>query len=205
MKLLFSDEVLIKQTERQRISLVTDSKGKKYLQRKLVGDRREVYKLLQKSQYPNIPRIYDVSLSDNTVITEEYIEGLSLAQLMQQNYKFTKKEIISIAKQVLSALSYLHNANIIHRDIKPDNILMDKSGHIWITDFDIARIYREEIRKDTETMGTFGYAPIEQFGMMPTDSKTDIYAFGVTIKTIMDFSGIKDRVLRKIVKKMHTT
>ena len=119
---------------------------------------------------------------------------------MNEQFVFTKKQLLSIAKQLVSAMSELHRFNIIHRDIKPDNIIMNKSGHIWLIDYDIARIKRTELKKDTEQNGTFGYAPIEQYGIMPTDFKTDIYAFGATMLTLLKYSGFKGSLYR-IAKK----
>lgn len=190
---------IIKNSERQKVILAESAEGKKYLKRTISGDRREVYKVLSKINHTNIPKIHYVGLDDETVVIEEYIDGISLCDFIEQE-ELNKKKIISISKQVLSAMDELHRFNIIHRDIKPENILIDKSNHIWLVDYDIARIYRQEVRKDTETMGTFGYAPIEQYGMLPTDFKTDIYAFGVTLKALLESSGIKG-YLNRIAKK----
>lgn len=188
---------IIKEDERQKITLMYDANSnKRYIQRRIYDDKRDIYKTLASINHPNIPSIISVEFDSDTVVTEEYIEGESLRQLMDQNTVFTKKQIINIAKQIVSAMTELHKFNIIHRDIKPDNIILDGAGHIWLIDYDIARIYRDEIRKDTEAMGTFGYAPIEQFGMMPTDFKTDIYAFGVTLSQLLDKAGVKGGLLK---------
>lgn len=181
---------VIKENERQRIALI-EINGKKFIEKRIHDDKSELYEILKKINHPNIPKIIDVKLESDTVVTEEYINGKSLKTLMDEKYVFSKKLIKSIVSQIISAISELHKFNIIHRDIKPDNIIMDQSGHIWLIDYDIARIYRNETRKDTESMGTFGYAPIEQYGMMPTDFKTDIYAFGVTLMKLLEYSGIK--------------
>ncbi len=188
---------IIKQDNRQKITLMYDAVfNKRYIQRRIYDDKREIYKILAKINHPNIPKIFGVEFDSDTVVTEEYVEGKSLRQIMDENTVFTKKQITNIAKQIISAMTKLHNANIIHRDIKPDNLIISESGHVWLIDYDIARIYRDEIRKDTEAMGTFGYAPIEQFGMMPTDFKTDIYAFGVTLSELLVRSGIKGSLLK---------
>lgn len=188
---------IIKEDERQKITLMYDANSnKRYIQRRIYDDKRDIYKTLASINHPNIPSIINVEFDSDTVVTEEYIEGESLRQLMDENTVFTKKQIINIAKQIVSAMEELHKFNIIHRDIKPDNIILDGAGHIWLIDYDIARICRDEIRKDTEAMGTFGYAPIEQFGMMPTDFKTDIYAFGVTLSQLLDKSGVKGSLLK---------
>lgn len=186
---------IIKQNERQKVILTQDIDGKKYLKRVLLGDKREIYKTLAKINHPNIPKIYYIGLDEDTTIIEEYIDGKTLSEFIERgkqlNKKLNKKQLSALVNQILSAMESLHKSDIIHRDIKPDNILIDEWNHIWLTDFDIARIYRQEVRRDTEAMGTFGYAPIEQYGMFPTDFKTDIYAFGVTLKTLLDESEIK--------------
>ncbi|MBO4896841.1 MAG: serine/threonine protein kinase [Clostridia bacterium] len=202
---MFSSESLktiriIKQNETKTISIVEDTSGIKYLKREINGDKREIYKALQKINQPNIPRIKYVELTDKTVVIEEYINGTALSEIMEQNKKLSKKDILCISKQVLSALCILHKNNILHRDVKPDNILIDNLNHVWLIDYDISRIYRNEIRKDTELKGTFGYAPIEQYGMLPTDYKTDIYAFGATLKTLLSYSRQKGS-LNKIAEK----
>ena len=190
---------VIKENERQKITL-TEKDGKKFIERRIYDDKWEFYKILEKINHPNIPEIINVDFESDTVVTEEYIEGKSLNALMEENYVFSKKQIKSIVNQLVSAILELHKFNIIHRDIKPDNIIMNEAGHIWLIDYDIARIYRDEIRKDTESMGTFGYAPIEQYGIMPTDFKTDIYAFGMTLIKLLDYSGVKGSLYR-IAKK----
>lgn len=183
---------IIKEDNRQSITLMYDAvTNKRYIKRCIHDDKRDIYKTLSGINHPNIPHIINVEFSSDAVVTEEYIDGKSLRQLMDENAWFTKKQITSIAKQIVSAMTQLHEVNIIHRDIKPDNIIIDKSGHVWLIDYDIARIWRNDIRKDTESMGTFGYAPIEQFGMMPTDFKTDIYSFGVTLSQLLEYSKIK--------------
>lgn len=190
---------IIKENDRKKI-IIIEKDNMKFIQKHIYDDKWEFYKTLQKINHPNIPKIINVEFDSDTVITEEYVYGKSLSVLMEEKYVFTKKQIKSIVNQLISAISELHKFNIIHRDIKPDNIIMNESGHIWLIDYDIARIYRDEIRKDTEALGTFGYAPIEQYGMLPTDFKTDIYALGVTLMQLLNYSGMKGS-LYKIAKK----
>ena len=192
---------VIKEDERQKITLVCDTDNNKlYIQRHIHCDKTDIYKTLQKIHHPNIPEIISVELTEDTIVIEQYIEGKSLAMLMEENTVFSNKQIKSTADQLVAAMKELHDHGIIHRDIKPDNIIINETGHIWLIDYDIARIYREEIRKDTEAMGTFGYAPIEQYGMLPTNYKTDIYALGVTLTQLLDHAGKKGH-LYKIAEK----
>lgn len=191
---------VLRKNEHQKITLTVDSNNKKYIKREIYSDKRDIYKTLQKINHPNIPRIFAVEFDDSTVVTEEYIEGNTLGRLMDENVPLSNHLINSIAKQLASAMEALHNARIIHRDIKPDNIMINSSGHIWVIDYNISRFFRNELRQDTEVMGTFGYAPIEQFGMIPTDYKSDIYSFGVTITELLNYAG-KKGALYKIADK----
>ncbi len=190
---------ILKQTDRQKITLCEDN-GKKYILREIEGDKREVYKRLKKLDCEYIPKILSVSLADNTQVLEEWIEGDALSDLINSGYKFTKREVYHIADCILNAMTSLHSANIIHRDIKPENIIVTKSGDAYLADYDIARIFRDSIMPDTEKMGSFGYAPIEQYGVMPTDFRTDIYSFGATMQVLADYAHIGGRLL-KVIKK----
>ena len=197
----FITEKVLKRDDRQEITIIYNpNSGKRFIKRVISDDKRYIYKRLQKISHKNIPQVIDITFTDCTVVIEEYIYGTTLSELMEQHYKFTHKQINSIANQLVSAMTELHKHNIIHRDIKPDNVIMDEHGQIWLIDYDIARIYSNEIRKDTTVLGTVGYAPVEQFGMMPTDYKTDIYAFGATISQLLEYSHKKGS-LYKIAQK----
>ncbi|MBQ4528591.1 MAG: serine/threonine protein kinase [Clostridia bacterium] len=187
---------VIKTTEKKQICLMEDPCGKKFIKYIFEEDKREIYKTLQKINHPNVPAIHNVMFNGKTIVIADFIDGRPLSEHLNGNEKFSEKQIKNISCQILDALDALHKQNIIHRDIKPDNIIMDNSGNVWLSDYDISRIYRTAIKKDTEIMGTFGYAPIEQYGMLPTDFKTDIYAFGVTLKALLDTSGIKGKLLK---------
>ncbi len=193
----------LKQNDRQTVILTEDSRGTKYIKRVLSGDKREVYKFLKKISNSHIPKVYEVVFDSDTVILEEYVAGVPLSSFLAEGRKLNQKQLTYICQQILYALEVLHGWNIIHKDIKPDNILIDDSYHVWLTDYDIARIYRKEIRRDTEVMGTFGYAPIEQYGMLPTDFKTDVYAFGVTLQMMLEsvhYRGYLQKIAEKCKK-----
>lgn len=192
----FVTEKILKKDERQEIEVIFNSNtNQRFIKRSINDDMRYIYKTLQKINHTNIPKIIDVSLTDKTIVIEEFIQGITLNDFMDCRYKFAKGQVKSIAKQLVSAMEELHKHSVIHRDIKPDNIIMNEYGHIWLIDYDIARIVSNEVRKDTTVLGTVGYAPVEQFGMMPTDYKTDIYAFGATIEQLMQYTGDKGRLL----------
>lgn len=186
---------VLKDNNRQKISLVEDACGIRYLRRDILDEKREIYKSLADVNHPGVPKIFHVSLTDRTTVVEEYIDGIPLSEFIESN-RLSKGKIRSLAIKLISSVDAIHGENIIHRDIKPQNVLVDRNGNVYLVDYDIARIERNELKKDTDTLGTFGYAPIEQFGMMPTDKKTDIYAFGMTLKTILDRFGLKGNLYR---------
>lgn len=107
--------------------------------------------------------------------------------------------IVDYVRQICNGLKEVHNKNIVHRDLQPKNIIVDRHNHITIIDFDIARIRKEEADSDTEFLGTVGYASPEQFGFAQTDKRSDIYSLGVLIgdmvkpyaKTVREVSGKK--------------
>ncbi len=190
---------IIKEDETKKISLITDN-DKKYIERTINGDKRDIYKIIQRLNHPNLAKILNVSFDTETVVYEECIDGVPLSQLLDKGVALKKSAIKKIALQVISAMEALHGAGIIHRDIKPDNILVDSSCRVWLIDYDIAKIFRPQIRQDTEIKGTFGYAPPEQYGMMPTDFKTDIYAFGVTLSKLLEAAGIGGKMMKIAAK-----
>ncbi len=193
----FITERVLKKDERQEITVICNlDTQERFVKRAIRDDKRYIYKTLQKILHKNIPKIIDVSLTDCTVVIEEYIHGITLRELMEQRYQFTYKQIESIANQLLSAMAELHKHNIIHRDIKPDNIIMNERGQIWLIDYDISRIFNFAASKDTTIHGTAGYAPVEQYGMMQTDYRTDIYAFGVTISQLLAYAQKKGSLYR---------
>jgi len=139
----------------------------------------------------------------------EYIEGNTLDLVIQER-RFTLNQIISIGIKLCNILSYLHNHKppIIHRDIKPQNIIFDNDEKVYLIDFGISRLYKEETKNDTKYFGTLGFAPPEQFGFSQTDCRADIFSLGVVLcwlftgdtDTKMAISRIEDKNLRHIVK-----
>lgn len=132
----------------------------------------------------NLPLIYDViPLDDGQIVLEEYIEGLTIADAMECE-KYRYKGAKQVIRAVCNALSVLHRRGIIHRDVKPENVIIDKNGRVVLIDFNAARKVTNA-GKDTVVMGTVGYASPEQLGLRESDPRTDIYALGVMLNVML--------------------
>jgi len=129
--------------------------------------------------HPNIITIFDVGREkDLTYIVMQFIEGPSLQRLIAQNEKFTIQEITRIMDQVCSALDYAHQHGIIHRDIKPGNILLDNNRKPFICDFGVARVDTSTLTQSGTAVGTPSYMSPEQVMGKKVDKRSDIFSLG---------------------------
>lgn len=135
--------------------------------------------------------IHAVRSEDKTYLIEEYFEGETLDNILRSKGYLDERSVISIAEQVCEALLYLHQHNLVHRDVKPANILLQSNGHIRLIDLGSARLCSVHEAGDTVVIGTQGYAAPEQYGLQSTDFRADVYALGVTMKELLgaDYEG----------------
>lgn len=133
--------------------------------------------------HPNIVKIYDVSYGDNLqYIVMEYVDGITLKEYIEQQGRLDIREAIYFVTQILRALQHAHDKGIVHRDIKPQNIMLLADGTIKVTDFGIARFSRSETRTMTDgAIGSVHYISPEQAKGSVTDAKTDLYSVGVVL------------------------
>lgn len=133
--------------------------------------------------HPNVMRVYDVSFSDRMQsIVMEYIDGITLKEYIEQQKVLRWKEAVHFTVQILRALQHAHDKGIVHRDIKPQNIMLLSDGTIKITDFGIARFARSETRTLTDkAIGSVHYISPEQAAGGAIDARTDLYAVGVIL------------------------
>lgn len=140
-------------------------------------------KAISMLDHPNIVKVYDVSFGDRLqYIVMEYIDGISLKEYLIQQKVVRWKEALHFNIQILHALQHAHEKGIIHRDIKPQNIMLLQDGTIKMTDFGIARFSRSETRTMTDkAIGSVHYIAPEQARGDLTDQKTDLYSVGVML------------------------
>ncbi len=133
--------------------------------------------------HPNIVKVYDVSFGERLqYIVMECVDGITLKEYIDQQKQFKWKEAVHFTVQILRALQHAHDKGIVHRDIKPQNIMLLPDGTIKVADFGIARFSRQDIRATRNTdkaIGSVHYISPEQARGDITDEKADIYSVGV--------------------------
>ena len=146
----------------------------------------EVYEKLKSFWHYNLPRIYEICYTkENCIVIQEYITGVTIEQLLEGKDGLSQQMIKAYTRQILEVLRVVHDKGIVHRDLKPSNMLVSSDGVVKILDFGIARNRKEAQKKDTNILGTQGYASPEQFGFRQTDQRADIYAFGILLNQMV--------------------
>ena len=140
--------------------------------------------------HPALPKIFDSFTDQHTwYIVAEFIDGQTLEEYTRQlpTPGVPVHEVLSIGIAVCAALSYLHSRQppVIFRDLKPDNIMRTTTGRVYLIDFGIARQLRPGARRDTQTLGSPGYAAPEQYGRTQTTERSDIYSLGATLRALL--------------------
>ncbi|MCD2492985.1 serine/threonine protein kinase [Lacrimispora sp. NSJ-141] len=178
--------------------------GHFYVRKVLSEYNPEVYYRLKEHPVPGVPVIYEICREkEKLVLVEEYIHGENLADILKY-HAFTEGEIIRTAMSLCRILDRLHGSQppIIHRDVKPSNIMITPDHALYLIDFNISREFRSDKDKDTRIMGTVSYAAPEQFGFSQSDGRTDLYALGVLMKEMMGNRPSSPRLSRIIEKCM---
>ena len=173
----------------------------KVLRGDLADDEKFVRRFRREAQsasllnHPNIVQIYDVGEDDgNFYIVMEYINGQTLKQLIKKRGKLSVPEVIDIMSQLTDGLAHAHDSYIIHRDIKPQNIMILDDGMVKITDFGIAMaINASDLTQTNSVMGSVHYLPPEQASGKGSTIKSDIYSLGIMmyemLAGVMPFRG----------------
>jgi serine/threonine-protein kinase len=131
-------------------------------------------------KHPNIVTIHDVDEADGVpFMAMEFLEGGSLTKLMKERGALPMDEASAMVRQVALGLAYAHERGIVHRDIKPDNILLDRNGRVVITDFGAAHLNTSDLTRTGEVLGTPHYMSPEQILGDPVDGRSDLFSLGV--------------------------
>lgn len=171
----------------EKVALMEHEDGTFVIQKKI--ENTDVYGKLIGIRHPNLPIEFGISCTPQGeyYAYEEYIAGRSLDSYLQEHGTLDKKFVRTVCMEICLGLSKLHELGIIHRDIKPEHIILTPDGKVKLIDFGAAREHKAEAGMDTRQFGTKGFAAPEQYGFAQTTKRTDIYAMGVM--TVMLLSG----------------
>ena len=161
--------------------------------------------LLKSLRHSGLPMFVEEIRTENMIcVVRQYVRGVPLNRLRE---RLTRDQAVAVAIQLCGVLRYLHEQTppVIHRDIKPQNIILSDDGLATLIDFGISRYYDKNARSDTVCFGTQEFAPPEQYGFSQTDCRADIFSLGVLLGWMLtgrtsDFV-IPDKRLARIVKK----
>lgn len=174
---------------RARCTLLNRIVAVKVLRDEYTSDADFVRRFRQEAQavaslsHPNIVSVYDVGAEDGIhYIVMEYVSGQNLKELIREQAPFSPARAADIASQIATALEHAHENNIVHRDIKPHNILITRNGTVKVTDFGIARaVSAATVTRTGTIIGSVHYFSPEQARGEPTGIKSDIYSLGVVL------------------------
>ena len=160
----------------------------KVLKEEFASDENFVSKFKMEAQaaarlsHPNIVNVYDVVDEENLhYIVMELIEGITLKSYIEKKELLDSKEAIGIAIQVAQGIAAAHEQHIIHRDIKPQNMIISKDGKVKVADFGIARAVSSQTVNSSAAVGSVHYISPEQARGGYCDERSDIYSFGITL------------------------
>ncbi len=167
----------------------------KLLHPTLAGDERFVDLLKREvvvaSQitHPNVVRVFDVShLRNSPIITMAFIQGESLASVLHRDGALSTPRIIHFGRQICSALEAAHRQGVVHRDLKPQNLLVDHQSDIYISDFGLSHASsagNHEAIQSSSRPGSLRYMSPEQFHALPCDQRSDIFSFGLVLHEML--------------------
>jgi len=146
---------------------------------------------------PNVCRVFDlVEVEGRELVSMEYVDGATLLAVLTERGPLELKEAQDIASQFLAGLEAIHKAGLIHRDVKPENIMLTRAGRVVVMDFGLAR---QEAEGGGSVSGTPAYMAPEQAAGQTLDARADVYAAGVVLAEMVSPGGIKDLISRRSV------
>lgn len=160
--------------------------GELMIRKRITESNTQVFERLTDVRHKNLCSVLKVVCEDeNAYAFCEYASGCSLQFYLDSGREFSEEETLKIVSQICDGLNVLHSVGVIHRDITCANIILSSDGNVKIIDYGIARIPKDDVRRDTCILGTAGYAAPEQFGFSQTDKRSDIYSVGVLMNVLL--------------------
>jgi serine/threonine protein kinase len=159
--------------------------------------------ILKQLNHPRIPRYLDYFCVDDRTLwfglVQEYIPGESLKEQLNGGKRFSQKEVRKIAVEILKILMHLHELNptVLHRDIKPSNLIWGKDNHIYLVDFGAVQDKAAKEGVTFTVVGTYGYAPMEQFGGRAVPA-SDLYALGASLIHLLTGTAPSDLPVKEL-------
>ena len=195
----------ISENDKSRVFLIVGPDEQLYVRKEIAGeDKTPLYERIKELHSQYFPQIFSIEYKNQkTCILEEYIEGTGLDKLLETD--IAPDAGLDYMLQLVQAISELHRPEppLIHRDVKPENIIVTQEGRLFLLDFDATREYSPEEREhDTRMLGTRGYASPEQFGFAQTDVRSDIYSAGIVCSRIaekMELPIFQKKKLKKVL------
>lgn len=154
--------------------------------RRTYKDDVPAYRALKNHNCENLPKVYYAEMCNSVfIVEEEFIDGVSLQEILDGGGRMTMEKASKIGMDICEALQFIHTKGYIHRDIKPEHIIMTPEGRTVLIDLDATMQIRPDRNTDTQLMGTAIYAAPEQFGLVRSDQRTDIYGMGILLNEMI--------------------
>ena len=146
---------------------------------------------------PNVCRIFDlIEVEGRELVSMEYVDGATLLGVLDERGPLELKEAQDIASQFLAGLEAIHRAGLVHRDVKPENIMITRAGRVVVMDFGLAR---QETEGGGTVSGTPAYMAPEQAAGLDVDARADVYSAGVVLAEMVSPDGVKSFESRQSV------
>ena len=153
---------------------------------RIYDSEQRAYQMIAGKDIPGLPRVYDCGFAEGYFFAEEeYIDGISLQEMIDGGARMDEARAAAMISSVCETLSALHALGIIHRDIKPEHVILTPEGTLYLIDLDAAMQLAPDKEKDTRLLGTAIYAAPEQFGLTRSDVRTDIFAVGILLNMLL--------------------
>lgn len=191
------------------VFLVQDSSsGRVFVLKELTTYDASVFGRLKAAPVKGVPRIYEaIEDAGRLTVIEQYVDAEPLSALLKRRGVLKEAEALDITRKLAVILDGLHSMEpaVIHRDIKPSNVLVSEGGEVTLIDLDAAKTEKTGEPRDTELIGTAGYAAPEQYGFAASTPQTDIYSVGVLLSVMLtgklpneaEAPGLAGRVIKK--------